>query len=174
MISGCSGSQVHRYGLKSCLYPTPWTWEALGYPPTSSSRDLGPRYQRELLPEPWPLSILLPTLFVPLCYLDTSLFLPPAKELFWDQVPLLFLCILKKNTQFYILHMIMSKTPKLSCVKLEQVSRDSGVSFEHKDTDYSCSQNTGLQGLSMLGRSHLGEDVSCKQESQIRRLEQEE
>lgn len=31
------------------------------------------------------------------------------------------------------------KTLKLSYIKLEQVPRDSGVSFEHKDTDYSCS-----------------------------------
>lgn len=41
--------------------------------------------------------------------------------------------------------MIMSKTvgdlktPKLSCVKLEQVPRGSGVILEHEDTDYSCS-----------------------------------
>ena len=61
------------------------------------------------------------------------------------------------------------KTSKLSCMKLEQVPRDYGVSCGHKNAGYSCAWNTGPQGLSMLGRCHLGNDVSCEQEPQKRR-----
>lgn len=64
------------------------------------------------------------------------------------------------------------KTLKPGCIKLEQVPRDSGASFGYENAGYSCAWNTGPQGLSMLGRSHLGEDVSCEQKPHVRRLGQ--
>lgn len=79
-----------------------------------------------------------------------------------------------------VLHTIMLKTvgslktSKLSFRKLGQVPRDYAASFGHEGAVYSCGWNTGPPGLLMLERSHLGEDVSCKQQPQwakIRRFE---